>query len=54
MARHLGFSKELERSLELVKAFKTDLPVMDIARARDQELAALDIAVARRPDDATT
>ena len=54
MARHLGFSKELERSLELVKAFKTDLPVMDIARARDQELTALDIAVARRPDDATT
>ena len=53
MARHLGVSKELERSLALVKAGETDLPVVEIAMLHDQNMAALDIAIARRPDDAT-
>ena len=53
LARHLGVSKELERSLELVKAGDADLRVLDIARHHDQQLAALDIVIARRPDDAT-
>ena len=52
LARHLGLSDELDRYLELVKVTNTDLPFLDIAMARDQELAGLGIAIARRPDDA--
>ena len=52
LARHLGVSKELERSLELVKAGETDLPLAEIAFLHDQNVAALNVAIARRPDDA--
>ena len=51
LARHLGFPKELDRSLELAKAGETDLPVKDIAMLHAQQMTALDVAVARRPDD---
>ena len=53
MARHLGISRELERSLDLVKAGETDLPIVEIAMLHDQKMAALNVAIARRPDDAT-
>ena len=52
LAHHLGFPKELDRSLELAKIGDTDLLVTDIAMLHAQRMTALDVAVARRPDDA--
>ena len=51
VAYHLGVPKELDRILDLAKAGDTDLPVTDIAMLHAQQMATLDIAVARRPDN---
>ena len=51
MARHLGVSDELDRSIELARVGDTDLPDIAAGMLDEQRLSALDFAIARRPDD---
>ena len=53
IARHLGFSNELDRILDLAKAGLACQASIDIARAKDLDLFSLDVTIARRPDDST-
>ena len=53
IARHLGFSEELERYLELVKATKADLLWANMATVGDEGLTNLDIPTASRLDEAS-
>ena len=51
LARHLGVSEELERSIAIVNAGQKDLPHVAVALFDERRLNDLDIAIARRPDD---
>ncbi len=51
MARHLGVSDELDRSIALAKIDQTDKPIIAVAMLDEQRLSALDVAIARRPND---
>ena len=50
MARHFGISDKWDRMLELVKAIDAEFPSLDVSK--DQDIAVLDAAIARSPDNA--
>ena len=52
IARHLGASDESIEFLELVREIKSKSPPKDIANDSEQEIAALDAAIGRSPEDA--
>ena len=51
-ARHLGASEELDVELELVKFFKPQVQLMDMADENDREMAVLDAAIKGDPNNA--
>ena len=52
-ARHLGASDESIEFLELVREMKSKSPSRNTARDSEREIATLDAAIRRSPDDAT-
>ena len=52
MARHMGFAEELDRLSELVNAAIAEMPPLDIKKGKEQDMATLDAAVRRNPNNA--